>query len=371
MRPELHPACAAFPALPEEDLVALAADIRAKGLLEPITLTTDGLLLDGRCRWDACEREGIEPRTVVYDGDDPIGFVASKNRHRRHLSKSQMAMAIARLATLHVGSNQFKLKGEVRLSETDLSNKGLSKISGASVSYIGAARTVLKRGAPNVIAAVDDGKVVAHTAAEAVRKHDRATQAGWAVADIEKAGKDSLHAYPSNAIKQNHSAKSKPKPSKMIDPPYLHMEWPTKEELDYPKSGSSLKEYDAYFAKYGRTPLYPKAIKEMQDADALTSGLANVVRTLTHSHHPDAEQFFAYLDHLATHQREPDKTNGAQTDFAGKGRTTLAMLEAALPKALKLLHDLEAKLAAREKKTGEEAGPLIAWGGSGVAANGS
>jgi hypothetical protein len=133
----------------------------------------------------------------------------------------------------------------------------------------------------------------------------------------------------------------------VINPPYLKMEWPTKEELDYPKDGSSVQEFDAFFAKYGRTPLHPKAIKEMLDADSLTSRLANAVRTMTHSSHPDPEQFFAYLDHLATHRRESDRTNGAQLDFAAKGRATLAMLEDALPKALALLHELQAKLAAR------------------------
>jgi hypothetical protein len=108
MRPDLHPACAAFPPLPDHDLRELAQDIRQRGLIEPITLTADGLLLDGRCRWDACEAAGVEPRTVTYDGDNPAGFVLSKNKYRRHLDKSQMAMAVARLVVLQQGSNQFQ-----------------------------------------------------------------------------------------------------------------------------------------------------------------------------------------------------------------------------------------------------------------------
>lgn len=346
MRPELHIACAAFPALPEEDLAALAADIRAKGLLEPITLTPDGLLLDGRCRWDACERVGIEPRTVVYDGDDPIGFVASKNRHRRHLSKSQMAMIVARLATLHNGSNQYQKVGSFgEATHVNKTRTDLAKQSGLSESTIGFAKRVLNQGAPNIIAMVDGGQVRSTVAAEAIKQCDRATQSTWTVDDVKKIGKAVIDNYPANRPKSS-PAKSKPRP--MINPPYLKMEWPTKEELDYPKEGSSVQEFDAFFAKYGRTPLHPKAIKEMLDADSLTSRLANAVRTMTHSSHPDPEQFFAYLDHLATHRRESDKTNGAQLDFAAKGRATLAMLEAALPKALDLLHELQEKLAARQ-----------------------
>jgi ParB-like chromosome segregation protein Spo0J len=359
MRPELHPACAAFPALPEEDLQELAADIRAKGLLEPITLTSDGLLLDGRCRWDACELAGTEPTTVVYNGDDPIGFVASKNRHRRHLSKSQMAMIIARLATLQHGSNRYKkveaftegLYPQPEVNNHPRSLPDLAKAGGLSRSYIQFAKAVLDKGAPNVIAMVDSGQVRPSVAAEAARRHDRATQSNWTVDDVKKIGGAVINSYPSKQPKSATSKATKPKPSKIINPPYLKMEWPTEEEVDYPKRGSTVQEYDAFFRKYGRTPLYPKAIKEMHDADSLTSGLANVVRTLTHPHHPNPEEFFAYLDLLATHQREPGQTNGAQTDFVRKGRATLAMLEAALPKALKLLNELEAKLAARGKKT--------------------
>ena len=172
MRPELHPACAAFPAFPEEDLVALAADIRTKGLLEPITLTPDGLLLDGRCRWDACEREGIEPQTIVYDGDDPIGFVASKNRHRRHLSKIQMGMIMARLSSLPPWRPKISSFAEATYPQTEgnTSQKraNLAKQSGISESYIGFAKTVLTKGEPNVIAMVDSGQVRPLVAAKAV-----------------------------------------------------------------------------------------------------------------------------------------------------------------------------------------------------------
>jgi hypothetical protein len=95
--------------------------------------------------------------------------------------------------------------------------------------------------------------------------------------------------------------------------------------------GSAVAEYDAYFKKYGRTPLHAKAIKDMLDAEGLTSMLAMGINSIAHERHPNADRFFEYIDHLLTHVREPDKTNGAQTDFAG---------EAALPQALALLNAL-------------------------------
>jgi hypothetical protein len=47
---ELHEACAAWPGMSQSDLRALADDIAAHGLHDPITLTPDGFLLDGRNR---------------------------------------------------------------------------------------------------------------------------------------------------------------------------------------------------------------------------------------------------------------------------------------------------------------------------------
>jgi hypothetical protein len=43
----------------------------------------EGQILDGRNRARACEALGIEPETRVYAGDDPVGFVISRNLHRR------------------------------------------------------------------------------------------------------------------------------------------------------------------------------------------------------------------------------------------------------------------------------------------------
>jgi ParB-like chromosome segregation protein Spo0J len=45
-----------------EELRELANDIAANGLRDPVTLTPDGLLLDGRNRALACETVGLEPR---------------------------------------------------------------------------------------------------------------------------------------------------------------------------------------------------------------------------------------------------------------------------------------------------------------------
>jgi hypothetical protein len=102
MKYQLHPACAAWPEMPPGALRELAEDIAANGLHEPLTLTPDGLLLDGRNRALACEIAGVEPTTVAYVGD-PMRFSVSKNARRRHMNREEILLAAASLVTTKRG----------------------------------------------------------------------------------------------------------------------------------------------------------------------------------------------------------------------------------------------------------------------------
>jgi len=75
---EIHKICMALPWMTEDELTALADDIKTNGLLQPITLF-EGLILDGKCRYKACIMAGVQPTFEQYEGDDPVSFVASKN----------------------------------------------------------------------------------------------------------------------------------------------------------------------------------------------------------------------------------------------------------------------------------------------------
>ena len=108
-----HPYADILPLLEGEAFAALVADIKANGLMEPITVYQD-MVLDGRNRLRACKAAGIEPKFLEFDGDDPLAFVLSLNLHRRHLNKSQRGMVAARLEILRHGDNQHK-QGDANL----------------------------------------------------------------------------------------------------------------------------------------------------------------------------------------------------------------------------------------------------------------
>ena len=91
----VHPYADKFPMLPEPELQELAESILQNDLRQPIVLTEDGLILDGRNRAKACEMAGVTPDTVVYDGDDLAEYVIDCNVTRRNMSTGARAMSTA------------------------------------------------------------------------------------------------------------------------------------------------------------------------------------------------------------------------------------------------------------------------------------
>ncbi len=158
-----HPVAGIFPLMDEAELGALAADIEGGGQREPV-LTHEGLIIDGRNRWLACRRLGVQPRMQEWGGDpkDLVAFVVSLNLHRRHLTESQRAMVAARLASLPLGANQHREGSSIELPSQEQAADQLS-VSAASVKR---ARVVATQAAPELVAEVDAGRVAVSAAAE-------------------------------------------------------------------------------------------------------------------------------------------------------------------------------------------------------------
>jgi 16S rRNA G966 N2-methylase RsmD len=108
---EIHPAANLFPMMEADEFQNLVEDIQTNGLIEPLWLTPDGSLLDGRNRAQACLELGVNLATRVYDGDDPISFVISLNLKRRHLTAGQKAMLALQVLSA------YEEQGKQRMAE--------------------------------------------------------------------------------------------------------------------------------------------------------------------------------------------------------------------------------------------------------------
>lgn len=158
----IHPVADVFPRMSPAEFGALRDDIKANGQLEPIW-TWRGQVIDGRHRAQACEQLGIGTLSREYEGDEAslVGFVVSLNLHRRHLSESQRAMVAAKLATMQQGA-RTDIASIDAMSQTQAAE--LLNVSRPSVQR---ARTVLDRGAPELVAAIERGEVSVSAAATA------------------------------------------------------------------------------------------------------------------------------------------------------------------------------------------------------------
>ena len=155
-----HPLADVFPLIEGAEFDALVADISKQGLLEAI-VTLDGDILDGRNRYRACVAAGVEPHFEVFEGADPVAFVVSKNVARRHLDESQRAIAAAKIATLQRG----------RPSENSPIGEFRTQAEAATILNVGKrsverAREVLNEGTPELVRAVEAGRVSVSAAAD-------------------------------------------------------------------------------------------------------------------------------------------------------------------------------------------------------------
>jgi len=92
-----------FRMMTEHEFAGLVWSVkRWGGLLCPISLDQDGVILDGRCRLMACLVTGIEPtfETIDLGDEDPRDFIIRKNVIRAHHTPHQRAIAEAILETL-------------------------------------------------------------------------------------------------------------------------------------------------------------------------------------------------------------------------------------------------------------------------------
>ncbi len=195
-----HWAASLFPRLSAEELEELADDIEKNGQLDPIVLL-DGEILDGRNRFAACQAFGIDPRFVDADESarrDPVAWVISKNLRRRHLDESQRAMVAARLRE-EMGKRDAGPSANLRTADAAAASLNVSTRSVESASV------VLRTAEPELVEAVDAGKVAVSAAAEIANLPPEEQRE--AAADPKKAKKKAKAAREKKKAKKSESAR--------------------------------------------------------------------------------------------------------------------------------------------------------------------
>lgn len=188
---ETHPAADLFPLMEGAELKALADDIKAHGLHNPVVLYGEGgkrLVLDGRNRLRACEIAGVSPTTEFWVGEgSPTEWVVSQNLHRRHLTTSQRAMVAAEIkallskeSTLRTADGTFKAgrsgnpggrAGRSTNSEAEgEAAKKAADAMGIGVTQVYQAQKILREATPEVVEAVRKGEMTVHAAEQEIAR---------------------------------------------------------------------------------------------------------------------------------------------------------------------------------------------------------
>lgn len=212
-----HEAANLFP-LDEEHIESLAEDIRVNGQQIPVELF-DGKILDGRRRYTACQRIGVEPKTIEVSPRDPVAYVLSLNLHRRHLTPSQLSMVGARARDIYDREAKERQQATLKKGESPVPvtlperGKGESrelagKAVGVSGSYVDRATKVIESGTPELIKAVDEGQMSVTSAAKLAKESPDVQRA-----EIAKAPKPAKARRPSRPTDSANAMKPVLSPS--------------------------------------------------------------------------------------------------------------------------------------------------------------
>ena len=152
-----HPAAELFPMMPPDQYEAFKEDVRKNGFQQDVVIY-QGQILDGRNRYKAAiELDMLDDLPIAEMDDDtqidPYQWVISRNLHRRHLTESQRAMVAQKLATLKRGGDRSKASIDA------LKQDDAAKLLNVSPASLDRAKTVQRKGSPELIAAVEQGEI--------------------------------------------------------------------------------------------------------------------------------------------------------------------------------------------------------------------
>lgn len=339
------------------DLDALAESIRTLGLLQPIGIHEDLTLVFGHRRLLACVLLGwteIDVR-IVNVSSIALGEM-TENEVRKNFTESERVAIFRTIETVGQGTRTDTLRvhgHKVPILTTDDAAKR-SGFSGRGTAY--RATTVVDKGIPEVVQAMDDKQIGVQTAWE-IAKQPKQDQPAL----LEKA--KAVSSKTRNKPKAPPKAPAKPRttPQKPIDISHIVGHPPTLSSEEAGITPDMTWEEEAqHIEKYGKAQITPKAVRDMQDARALITSRTENLEMMLSDTRPDPDAFFEALNAMlrwTTDQRKPHYVGkGWETDYARMARLELAKLRQFLPKAKALLESYSEALASHD----------LAAGGNGV-----
>ena len=172
-----HPLADIFPLLHSDgdSFAALVDSISKNGLIDPITLH-EGMIVDGRNRYRACLKAGIEPRFVQMEWTGLVADFVWNRHQRREESQFERRLSAGRYAVAREGESEQRRVANLRnapstvsidtVEEAGRSRELAAERFGVSEATVARAVKVLKEGAPELIAAVEGGEVAVSAGAD-------------------------------------------------------------------------------------------------------------------------------------------------------------------------------------------------------------
>lgn len=122
-----------MPRLSPDEYADLESDIVAHGVMVPITVSTDGVIVDGHHRDEIARKHDLHCPRVTANGTESElrGLAFSLNLNRRHLNREQRRELIA----------------ESLRSDPELSNREHARRTGVSDNTVGSVRREMEAGA--------------------------------------------------------------------------------------------------------------------------------------------------------------------------------------------------------------------------------
>ena len=156
-----------FPALTEAQFEGLVTSIRERGLLEEIAVWR-GDIIDGRHRYLACIKAGVEPHFKhLADDVDPVQYVLDRNAERRDLDPSQRAIVAYRLSSMsRPGRPANSQDDEPQVTQGEAALR--LRVSRRSVTNVSRVLAEESGAIPTLRQAVESGRVKISDAARAV-----------------------------------------------------------------------------------------------------------------------------------------------------------------------------------------------------------